>query len=653
MPSLFSRHAVRLVAPLLCLAALAPVHGQSPAPFARAADIPVDHFFREPAIRTPRLNSTGTHLAMLVHEPDKDVRSILFLSLADNKYSGIRADGVHDVSRFQWAGPDRVVFAVRRDKRYSAGLFTLKVDAPQEIVTVRDLDIVEVVGSPRTRPDHLLIYISQSAHENGRPGGLLEVDLRREQNSRLGSGKQNIRGNIPVPPGERVLRWFLDRTREPRYAITHHDADLRLYRRTEEDEWTEVKILLDRDTPLAVHVDPALLFVAHLNAQGARELRTFHTETGELGPVLHTDEKYDFSTGNISYSAKEDEVVGLTYARQAMHQVWLRDEEQGLQQSIDAALPPGRLNQIVSRSRDGRRLLIVSSSDRHPGSLYLFDRPTAKLRRLNDLAPWLPEKLMSPVKLLTFKARDGLLLDGYVTLPAGHVEGTPSPMLVLPHGGPWARDIWGYDARSQFFASRGYIVFRPNYRGSTGYHPEISHAPRMEFLKMHEDVTDGVRALIAAKIADPQRIAIFGSSFGGYLALAGAAFEPDLYRCAISFAGVFDWERVLKDDRTNDNIYRYEWLRRDLGDPRTDREKFEAISPYRHVGRIKVPVFVAHGEADRNAETSQSRRLVRALKSAGVPHETLFLSEEAHGLALMKNRVELYTRIEAFLKKHL
>lgn len=226
-------------------------------------------------------------------------------------------------------------------------------------------------------------------------------------------------------------------------------------------------------------------------------------------------------------------------------------------------------------------------------------------------------------------------------------------MIVLPHGGPWQRDSWGYDPESQFLASRGYIVFRPNYRGSSGYTASISITPAMDFRKMHEDVTDGVRALIASKTADPARIAIFGGSFGGYLALAGVAFEPDLYRCAASFAGVFDLETMMKDDRSNDNDFRYELFRSEFGSAKENRELFEALSPLRHAKKIKARIFVAHGEEDQNADTAQSRRLVKALKSAGVEHETMFISGEGHGLAAMKNRVEFFRRLEAFLKKNL
>lgn len=641
-------------ATLGCVCAAAAEPAPAPPPN-RPADIPVESFFRPPALSGAALNPAGTHVGMVIHSAKKDAHGLMLYALADGKVNGMQGDGEFDVGSFAWSGDDRIVYTVIRDHLYAWGLYTVMRDDPKKITTLNINDVVEVLGSPRARPDNLVVWIRRSARNEGRPGGLLELDLRRGLRSTFSGEANNIRHTIPQPPhSSAVLHWFRDRQGEVRYAITHDRGRLQLARRESDEHWEFIKIDLDLDSPLAVDEDPNVLFVAHLNEQGHRELVRFNTSDGTRGPVLHKDEKYDFSHGDVRYSASEHEVVGLIYARQSPEQVWLRPDEQTLQRSLDAVLPPNRVNLITSRSRDGSKMLISSFSDRHPGSLYLFDRSAKKLTRLAEYAPWLPENLMAPVRIMTYKARDGLKLDGYVTLPLGHDESRPAPMIVLPHGGPWVRDAWGYDAESQFFASRGYIVFRPNYRGSAGYNPEISLVPRTEFRKMHEDVSDGVRALIAAKIADPDHIAIIGASFGGYLAVCGAAFEPGLYKCAVTIAGVFDWEQAMKDDRDNDpDGYRRYMLRRELGDPKAQREKFEAMSPYLHAKDIRIPVFVAHGEEDTNADTGQSRRLVKAFKKAGVSHETMFVEEEGHGFSALKHRVELFTRIEAFLKKNL
>lgn len=614
--------------------------------------IPIESFFRPAALRSPQLNPSGTHLALLTYDQKSDANSLAILDLSGGPPKGIRGTSELNLSHFNWVDDDRLVFNVTKDNLYAYGLYVSDRHEPSRLKTLNTRDVVEVLGRPRQRSDNLLIWVRRSASDNGRDGGVLELDLRRNQR---GTGDtMNVRHSLPIPGiVSGVRRWFRDRDGEIRYALAHSEGKFVFIRREAKDTWARIAIDLDRNTPLTVDADPNTLFVSHRSADGAFELRRFNTADGSLGPVIHRDEKYDLGTGSVRYSASEQDIIGLTYARQAPEQFWLRPEDAAIQRGIDAAIPEGRLNLVTSRSRDGQRMLVVSYSDRHPGSLYLFDREKLHLKELASLAPWLPEKLLAPVRLVTFKARDGLKLDGYVTLPLNHVEGRPGPMIVLPHGGPWVRDVWGYDPQSQFFASRGYIVFRPNYRGSTGYNAEISRKYMFEFRRMHDDVTDGVRALIDAKVADPAHLAILGSSFGGYLAVCGAAFEPDLYRCAVTIAGVFDWKRMQAEDRDNDNEFRLAWLRRNIGDPKQQAEKFEAMSPFYAVDQIRIPVFVAHGTEDNNADTSQSRRLVKALKAKGVEHEALFIPGEAHGFAEMKHRIELYTRIEAFLRKHI
>ena len=649
-PRLRAAISLSLLFPLLALAVEKPEPPTPPAP-THPGEIPVESFFRPRAVRSPQLNPAGTHLAVLAHDLKNDANSLVIFSLADMQVKGMRGSTDLNIGDFRWADDERLVFSIVKDNHYAWGLYAANRNDPFRVTTLNSHDVVQVLGVPRQRPDNLLIWVRRDARNHGRDNGVQEIDLRRNQ--RNSGDVMNVRHSIPIPRGYAgVQRWLRDRQGEIRYAAVFSKGQIFLLRR-DDDKWTPVTIDLALDEPLAVDADPNILFVAHRNATGARDLLRFNTTDGSHGPVLYSDEKYDFGDGTVRYSATEKEVIGLVYARQAPEQVWLRDEEVALQRSIDAALPPDHLNLIVSRNRDGGRLIILSSSDRHPGSLYLFDREKRQLKELSQLTPWLPERLMAPVRLMTFKARDGLKLDGYVTLPLGHDESKPGPMIVLPHGGPWHRDVWGYDPESQFYASRGYIVFRPNYRGSTGYNDEISHRPRMEFRQMHDDVTDGVRALVAARIADPAHLAIVGASFGGYLAVAGAAFEPDLYKCATSYAGVFDVETMMKEDRDNDNVFRYDWLRRELGDPGKNREKFEAMSPLHSVDKVKIPLFIAHGTEDNNADTDQSRRLVKALKKAGVSHEVMFIPGESHGLAVLKHRVEYFTRVEAFLRKNI
>lgn len=627
--------------------AAAALHAAPPVP-TTPAEIPAEYFFRSPAVAGAQLNPAGTHVGMRIYDASKDSYGLVFLDVATHAITGTRGDSAYNVYTFIWVGDECVVFNVSRDKHYEWGLFSMSRLDVKSVVPLFPHGICVPIGSPHARPNSLFVLAAGSKLR------LLEVDVRTSGRSNIGRPDRNVIAAIDFPPDfDSVRRWLRDREGEIRYAIAFKGANGFLFRLERDGNWTPVKLNLDQDVPLAVDTNAAVLLLAHLNAEGRRELRRFDTRDHSLGPVLYTDEKYDFASGTLRFTPDGREPAALTYAQQAPARYWFRPEDSALQASIDAALPPERLNHITSRSVDGQRVLVTSGSDRHPGTLYFIDLAAHKVRKIADLAPWLPEKLLAPVRLMSFRTRDGLTLDGYVTLPQNYVEGTPAPTVVLPHGGPWARDVWGYEPWSQFLASRGYVVFRPNYRGSSGYNAALSLAPAMEFRKMHDDVTDGVRALVAAKISDPAHLAIFGASFGGYLAMSGAAFEPDLYKCAITFAGVFDWAELMQQDKDNGNEYRYAWLRRDFGDPEKDRAKFDAMSPLQAVTNVRIPIFVAHGKEDRNADTDQSRSLVRTLKKAGVPHEAWFIPDEAHGLSELAHRTELFTRVEAFLKKHL
>lgn len=246
-----------------------------------------------------------------------------------------------------------------------------------------------------------------------------------------------------------------------------------------------------------------------------------------------------------------------------------------------------------------------------------------------------------------------MTLEGYLTLPDGASETHPVPLVVLAHGGPWVRDVWQFQPDVQFFASRGYAVLQPNYRGSAGYAPPISRDGQFDFRRMHDDVTDATKAMMRSPIIDPERVAIVGSSFGGYLALTGVTFERDLYRCAISVCGVFDWESLIKDKRDEGRPGEYEFLRERLGKPGRDRQLFDEISPLKHADQIHVPVLIAHGTEDRIVDISQSKKLAAELKKRGAPYETFFRKLEGHGFFNPKDRLAFYQQVESFLARNL
>jgi dipeptidyl aminopeptidase/acylaminoacyl peptidase len=259
---------------------------------------------------------------------------------------------------------------------------------------------------------------------------------------------------------------------------------------------------------------------------------------------------------------------------------------------------------------------------------------------------------MAEMKPVQYKARDGLLINGYLTLPLGK-DPKNLPVIVNPHGGPWVRDVWGYNPEVQLLANRGYAVLQMNYRGSTGYGRQFWEASFKQWGKtMQDDITDSVQWLVKQGIADPKRVAIYGGSYGGYATLAGVAFTPDLYAAAVDYVGVSNMFTFMKTIPPYwkpflDQMYEM------VGDPVKDKELLTAVSPALHTDRIKTPLFVAQGANDPRVNKAESDQIVENLRKRGVPVEYMVKDNEGHGFHNEENRFDFYTAMEGFLSKHL
>jgi dipeptidyl aminopeptidase/acylaminoacyl peptidase len=257
--------------------------------------------------------------------------------------------------------------------------------------------------------------------------------------------------------------------------------------------------------------------------------------------------------------------------------------------------------------------VIRTYSDRSFGANYLYDKITDKLTKISDISPWINEKEMSEMKPITYTSRDGFTINGYLTLPPG-VEPENLPVLVNPHGGPWVRDNWGFNPEVQFLASRGYAVLQMNFRGSTGYGRKFWESSFKQWgKKMQDDITDGVNWLIGQGIADPKRIAIYGGSYGGYAALAGLTFTPELYAAGVDYVGVSNLFTFLNSIPPYWKPY-LEMLYEMVGNPETDKEMLKEVSPVFHVDCIKAPLFIAQGRMDPRVNINESNQMVDALR---------------------------------------
>ena len=311
----------------------------------------------------------------------------------------------------------------------------------------------------------------------------------------------------------------------------------------------------------------------------------------------------------------------------------------------------GQIVYLIDGSRDLSKLLYGTYSDRNSGEYFLYDGQRKSADFLDAHQDWIDPEEMAPVKRISYKARDGLQIDGLLTLPLGR-DTRPLPLVMLPHGGPiGVEDVWAWDADAQFLANRGYAVLQVNYRGSGGRGEAFEKLGYGEWGgKMIDDLTDGARWAISTGVADAKRLCIFGASYGGYAALMSAVREPDLYRCAVGYAGVYDLNLLLGDSDVSKSAAGRLFWKDSIADTAEERAR---LSPIRYLDQLKAAVMIVHGESDSRTPFSQAKALRKALRDRKLEPEWLTKYEEGHGFANEDNRTELYERLAAFLEKNI
>lgn len=489
--------------------------------------------------------------------------------------------------------------------------------------------------------------------------GMVLVDFTAWADSRRDEDRTTSIYKVDTRTGRREM---LEQTREtatfqfdhsgrPRLRITTDDNDdpVLAYRPTPGSDWQPVPgslagyamslryVAPDDNTAWAMIVDrdePAQLYRVDL-AKGTRERLAGRPDV-EIASLMYAG--HDGPPFAVVYREDKPMVQYLDTA----------SEWAGLHAGLLKAFP-GQMVSILEWTRDDRKLLFFAWSDRNPGSYYIFDRDTNRVKLVNALRPWMDAATLSPSRPVSFQSRDGLTLHGVYTAPAG--DG-PKPLVVLPHGGPHGPyDTWGYDSDVQFLASRGYAVLQVNYRGSGGRGRAFMERGYGEWGgKMQDDIADGVRWAIDEGLVDADRICTYGASYGGYAAMMQPIRYPELYKCAIGYVGVYDLEVMKQEGDITDRASGRRYLDRVLG---TDTARLKAWSPAQNVDSITIPVLLVQGNIDKRVPMEQFDALRKAFEARGVPVETLVARGEGHGFYKPENRAELYRRMEAFLDKYI
>ncbi len=624
----------------------------------------LEDFFGPELLTQATLSPDGTRLAGTATWKG-DASGLILLDLATAQVTALEGSDALDIYRVYWHGNDRLLFNVSQNRLYSQGLYAVPADRLSRHIPIRLFDALELIGQPVARPGRAIIWVRHSAENRGQPGPLLEIDANRSVEGsdnaiRLSSTSSDFSRSVvrtlPLPEGT-VIGFDADLDDELAFAFVVRDGTPGwLYWDHDAATWNNPPILFGKTRPLARDPDGDHVWIVTRDPERGSQLRRMGLATGLLEPPVLEEPRYDLREATLLFSRLTRELIGARYQSQRSQVRWFSEKFAGIQAAVDAALPHEEDHLIVDWDEAENCFLVRSAGVRQPGVFHVYDARERTLKRIGETMPALNGKPLARVTAIAFTARDGLPLEGYVTLPAGVSKRNPVPLIVLPHGGPAARDAWVFDAEAQFLASLGYAVLQPNYRGSAGYlWPEGSGDYEAAFGAMRDDVIDATRAALKSGLFDPARVAVMGSSFGGYLALACPVEEPTLYRCAVSVCGVFDWAEHVKSKRNTARSRpgEYPVLLGRLGDPRKNQEAYDAISPLAHLDRLRVPMLIAHGKEDSIASVKQSRLLAKELKRRELPHQTFYRSLAGHGFYAAKDRLAFYRTLENFLAENL
>ncbi len=455
---------------------------------------------------------------------------------------------------------------------------------------------------------------------------------------------------VMVGRHEPVLDWLADRDGVVRFGYGYRQDDaLYLGRNSAKDQWRTLEKFKRFEEakfdPLAFGPLPNQLFV--LAPQQKRQA-VWQMDLNENSDYQLIFARPDVDVEDIITAPNDQHVIGFLYSDDKPHIEFVDPEAAAIDRAMDKAVP-GTFHRIIDASRDGHMMLIFSTSDVEPGVYHALDLNKHVLTEIGRANTTLSHAPLAPMKPVVVPGPGGISIHGYLTVPPGATPGKAGPAVVFPHGGPNARDEWRYDPMVQLMANRGYTVLQLNYRGSTGYGSEWLKAAHQAWgTIMHDDITAGAHWLVSQGIADANRMCIVGWSYGGYAALIAAVKDPQLYKCAVSIAGVSDISQLARDE---EEFYGgREAARESTG---TDKAQLAAQSPVLHADQIKIPILLVHGDYDSTVRVSQSEAMAKALKQHGVPHELVVIKEGEHSLLRPQMRLTLYKKLEEFLGANL
>ncbi|MBW2187640.1 MAG: S9 family peptidase, partial [Deltaproteobacteria bacterium] len=543
-----------------------------------------------------------------------------------------------DIAHYFWANNHRIVYLKDHAGDENFHLFAVNTDgANRKELTPFAGVRVHIVDDLEDVEDEMLISMNQ---DDPRAFDVYRININTGALAMVAKNTGNIEG------------WLTDNNGQLRVATRTDGVNQSLlYRETESKPFRSIVTTNFQEslTPLFFTYDNRFIYLASNLGRDKTAIYKYDIANNVFMDLIYEHDDVDVT--RLLRSKKRKVITGVTFTTDKRHYHFFDQQRQQFQLDLEAHLA-GYEVIISSQSRDETRLIVRTYSDKSLGAYYFYDVTTKVFTKLADVSPWLNEDEMCAQKPISYVSRDGLTIHGYLTLPKGG-KLKQIPVVINPHGGPWTRDHWGFNPEVQFLANRGYAVLQMNFRGSTGYGKKFWQAGFKKWGKeMQNDITDGVHWLIDQQISDPQRVGIYGGSYGGYATLAGLAFTPELYACGVDYVGVSNIFTLLETIPPYWESGR-QMLYAMIGDPVADRDLLRQVSPVFHADQIRSPLFVAQGANDPRVKQAESDQIVEALKQSSVDVIYMIKEDEGHGFHNEENRFDFYRQMEIFLGKHL
>ena len=601
----------------------------------KTAQIPVTDFFKTPQKSVFRISPDGKYISYL--KPYKDKQNLFIQSLADGKERMATSFSDASVRDYYWTFNDDIVFIqdLITDDQYK--MFTLDVSTLKTRVILSENKVrIRMLSRNRLEPDVVNIAMNKRDSSN--------FDVYRV-NTKTGTLTPYL-----INPGN-FTEWYPDPDGKIRLVKASDGVnETILYRQDDKAPFKPIIVnnFKDRVDPIAFAGEKDYFYALSNVNRDKMALVEIDAATGKEEKVIYANNDADIL--QVEYSKNKHRIEFASWEGAYPQKHFLDTCMQHIYNIFLSKLKGNEIK-IVDRDSAENKFIISSYTDRNPGEFYLFERNSGKLTKLGDVNASLKPDELCAMQPISYRASDGMLINGYLTLPNGDVK-TNLPVVVMPHDwplGPNSRNSWGYNPEVQFLANRGYAVFQVNYRGSTGYGKIFRIAGFKQIGgKIQQDITDGVKWLFNNKTADPKKIAIFGGGVGGFSALYGASFNPGLYNCVIVQYGVINFFTYIKDappylKPSLQMMYEM------VGNPETDADQLRAISPVFNTDKINVPVLIFQGAKDARANISELNQFVIELHKRNVPVEYFLKDNERAFFRSEHNRMQMYTEIAKFL----